>query len=80
MNPINVAQINKGIKNGFWSAWFVGLGAMSADVIMMLLIYFGVSTFLTTPIAQLCIWILGFTTMLYLGYESIKDAPKQVQQ
>ncbi|CAI8857223.1 lysine transporter LysE [Bacillus pseudomycoides] len=79
VGPINVAQINKGIKNGFWSAWLVGVGAMSADIIMMLLIYFGVSTYLTTPIAQLCIWIFGFVTMLYLGYESIKDAPKQVQ-
>ncbi|SFK14773.1 MULTISPECIES: LysE family transporter [unclassified Bacillus (in: firmicutes)] len=79
VGPINVAQINKGIKNGFWSAWLVGVGAMSADIIMMLLIYFGVSTYLTTPIAQLCIWIFGFVTMLYLGYESIKDASKQVQ-
>lgn len=79
VGPINVAQINKGLKNGFWSAWLVGVGAMSADIIMMLLIYFGVSTYLTTPIARLCIWIFGFVTMLYLGYESIKDAPKQVQ-
>ncbi|WP_459501343.1 LysE family transporter [Bacillus sp. C1] len=79
VGPINVAQINKGVKNGFWSAWLVGVGAMIADVIMMLLIYFGISTYLTTPVAQLCIWIFGFVTMLYLGYESIKDAPKQAQ-
>lgn len=79
VGPINVAQINKGIKNGFLSAWLVGVGGMVADVIMMLLIYFGVSTYLTTSAAQLCIWIFGFITMLYLGYESIKDAPKQAQ-
>jgi len=58
VGPINVAQINKGIKNGFLSAWLVGVGAMSAGVVMMFLIYFGISTYLTTPIAQLCIWIL----------------------
>ncbi len=35
VGPINIAQINKGIKNGFLSAWLVGVGAMSADVVMM---------------------------------------------
>jgi len=45
---------------------------MSADVIMMLLIYFGVSVYLTTPGAKLIIWIFGFFTLLYLGYEAIK--------
>ncbi|MDX5864868.1 LysE family transporter [Bacillus cereus group sp. BfR-BA-01119] len=79
VGPINVAQINKGIKNGFLSAWLVGVGAMSADVVMMFLIYFGISTYLTTPVAQLCIWIFGFVTMIYLGYESMKEATKQVQ-
>lgn len=79
VGPINVAQINKGIKNGFLSAWLVGVGAMSAGVVMMFLIYFGISTYLTTPIAQLCIWIFGFVTMIYLGYESMKEATKQVQ-
>lgn len=78
VGPINVAQINKGIKNGFLSAWLVGVGAMLADVMMMFLIYFGVSTYLTTPIAKLMIWVFGFFTLLYLGYESIRDASKQV--
>ncbi|EOV9527431.1 LysE family transporter [Bacillus cytotoxicus] len=78
VDPINVAQINKGIKNGFLSAWLVGVGAMLADVMMMFLIYFGVSTYLTTPIAKLMIWVFGFFTLLYLGYESIRDASKQV--
>ncbi|MDM5188059.1 LysE family transporter [Bacillus sp. DX4.1] len=79
VGPINVAQINKGMKNGFLSAWLVGVGAMSADIIMMLLIYFGVSVYLTTPIAKLTIWVFGFFTLLYLGYESIKDASKKVE-
>ena len=34
VGPINVAQINKGIKMVL-SAWLVGVGAMSADVVMM---------------------------------------------
>ena len=78
VGPINVAQINKGIKMVFecmvsrsWS----NVSRCCNDV----LIYFGISTYLTTPVAQLCIWIFGFVTMIYLGYESMKEATKQVQ-
>ena len=52
VGPINVAQINKGIKMVL-SAWLVGVGAMSADVVMMFLIYFGISTYLTTRCSTL---------------------------
>lgn len=51
---------------------------MSADIVLMLLIYFGVSTYLTTPMAQLIMWIFGFLILVYLGYESIRDAFKEV--
>jgi threonine/homoserine/homoserine lactone efflux protein len=78
VGPINIEMIKRGIKNGFWHSWAVGLGGMSADIVLMFLIYFGVSTYLTTPIAQLIMWIFGFLILVYLGYESIRDAFKEV--
>ena len=78
VGPINIEMIKRGIKNGFWHSWAVGLGGMSADIVLMLLIYFGVSTYLTTPMAQLIMWIFGFLILVYLGYESIRDAFKEV--
>ena len=78
VGPINIEMIKRGIKNGFWHSWAVGLGVMSADIVLMLLIYFGVSTYLTTPMAQLIMWIFGFLILVYLGYESIRDAFKEV--
>ncbi|WP_397539023.1 LysE family translocator [Rummeliibacillus pycnus] len=79
VGPINIEMIKRGIKNGFLNSWLVGLGGMSADVVLMFLIYFGVSTYLTTPIAQLIMWIFGFLILVYLGYESIRDAFKEVK-
>ena len=32
IGPINAAQIDEGIKNGFIHSWTVGLGAMIADI------------------------------------------------
>ncbi|CAF1883984.1 LysE family transporter [Bacillus subtilis] len=79
VGPINVAQIKKGLANGFLSAWLVGVGAMFADVMMMLLIYFGVASFLTNSIAQLIMWLFGFVILSFLGYESVKDASKSIE-
>jgi len=78
VGPINVAQINKGIKNGFWNAWLVGIGAMIADVCMMLLIYFGITRIFEYEGVKLTMWLLGFITLSYLGYDSIRNASMNI--
>ncbi|MDX8045603.1 LysE family transporter [Gracilibacillus sp. S3-1-1] len=78
IGPINIAQFNKGIHHGFWHAWLVGVGGMLADILFMLIIYFGLADFLTTPIPKLLMWTAGFFILLYLGYESIRDAKKGI--
>lgn len=60
VGPVNAAQIDKGIKNGFWHAWIFGLGAMTADGLYMLFIYFGLSQFLTAPFVKTFLWLFGF--------------------
>lgn len=74
VGPVNVAQIKAGLRGGFWNAWCVGIGAMCADVVFMLLIYFGAAAYVTTPLAKLIIWALGCGVLLKLGYDSIRDA------
>jgi L-lysine exporter family protein LysE/ArgO len=71
MGPINAAQLDKGIRFGFFHAWLVGVGGMVADGIFMLLIYFGVSQFIDTPVIKLFLWAFGFIVLTYTGIESI---------
>ncbi|WP_044022192.1 LysE family transporter [Bacillus sp. SG-1] len=71
MGPINAAQLDKGIRFGFMHAWLVGVGAMAADAIFMLLIYFGVASFIDTPIIKTFLWLFGFFVLCYTGIESI---------
>lgn len=74
VGPINAAQLNKGIHNGFYHAWLVGVGAMVADAFFMLLIYFGVAQFITTPFMKSFLWLFGFFILVYTGIESIISA------
>ncbi len=55
-------------------AWFVGLGAISADIIYMLLVYFGVIHLLDAPFVKAFLWLFGFFVLVYTGVESIKNA------
>ncbi|WP_313637016.1 LysE family transporter [Paenibacillus sp.] len=74
IGPINAAQLDKGIRKGFWHAWVVGLGAISADIIFMLLVYFGVIHLLESPFIKAFLWLFGFFVLVYTGVESINNA------
>lgn len=76
IGPINAAQLNKGISKGFWHAYVIGLGAVVADIIYMLLVYFGVIHLLESPFIKTFLWLFGFFVLVYTGVESIKDAGK----
>ncbi|MFC0213404.1 LysE family transporter [Paenibacillus chartarius] len=74
IGPINAAQIDRGIRSGFLHAWLVGVGAMLADVIFMLLVYFGVVQFLNIPSMKTFLWLFGFFILTYIGIESLISA------
>lgn len=74
MGPINAAQLDKGVRGGFMPAWFVGLGAIAADILYMLLVYFGVVHLLELPFVRVFLWLFGCFVLVYTGVESMKNA------
>lgn len=74
IGPVNSVRLDKGIKNGFWHAWIVGIGSMIADGIFMLLVYLGMIHFLEIPIVQIFLWLFGGIVLIYTGVESILGA------
>lgn len=74
VGAITIEMVKRGMRGGFLSAWFVGVGGMAADILLMLLIYFGIAAFLTTAAAQTIMWGIGFIVLVYLGADSIRAA------
>ncbi|MFS0865190.1 LysE family transporter [Fredinandcohnia sp. 179-A 10B2 NHS] len=74
IGPVNAAQLDRGIKFGFLHAWLVGVGAVLADGIYMLIVYLGLVTFINTPFIQTFLWLFGCFVLLYTGIESIMNA------
>lgn len=71
IGPVNSARLDKGIRNGFWHAWVVGVGSLLADACFMLLIYLGVVHFLNIPMVQVFLWLFGGFVLIYSGIESV---------
>ncbi|MBD7966809.1 LysE family transporter [Paenibacillus gallinarum] len=71
IGPLNAAQLNIGIRRGFFHSWFFGLGAVLADLLYMLLVYLGVVHLLDAPFIQTFLWSFGFFVLSYTGIESI---------
>ncbi|WP_338470744.1 LysE family transporter [Niallia sp. XMNu-256] len=71
IGPVNSARLDKGIKNGFWHAWIVGVGSMIADGFFMLFVYLGMVQFLEVPIVQIFLWLFGAFVLIYSGVEGL---------
>ncbi|PYI52077.1 LysE family transporter [Paenibacillus flagellatus] len=74
IGPINAAQIRTGIRSGFVQAWLVGLGAMAADVLYMLLVYMGVVHFIDIAFMKTFLWLFGCFVLVYTGVETLVAA------
>jgi L-lysine exporter family protein LysE/ArgO len=74
IGPVNAAQLDKGIRYGFFYSWLVGLGAMVADAVFMLLIYFGSAHFLQTSFMKTFLWLFGCFVLVYTGIESFQKS------
>jgi L-lysine exporter family protein LysE/ArgO len=71
IGPVNAAQLDNGIKNGFFSACVFGIGALLADVIYMLLVYLGVIKFIDMEFMRTFLWFFGCFVLTYTGIESM---------
>lgn len=71
VGPVNASLLNTGIKNGFFHAWIFGFGALLADILYMILVYFGVGYFIDSPYIRILLWSFGCFVLTYTGIESI---------
>jgi len=76
---MTIEMSKQGLKNGFFHGWFVGIGGMTVDLIMILIIYFGFSEILMLPAVETVMWLIGFLFLLYIGIESIKEAKQPLE-
>ncbi|MEK4761665.1 LysE family transporter [Viridibacillus sp. FSL E2-0187] len=71
IGPVKATLLNTGIKNGFFHAWFFGLGAIVTDILYMVMVYFGIGHFIEIPFIKTLLWSFGFFVLMYTGIENL---------
>jgi L-lysine exporter family protein LysE/ArgO len=71
IGPVKATLLNTGVKNGFYHAWFFGIGAIVTDILYMLMVYFGVAQFIDSPYMKTFLWSFGFFVLMYTGIENL---------
>ena len=76
IGPVNAAQLDTGIKNGFFHALIFGIGALTADIIYMSMVYFGIGQIIQYPLVKIILWSFGFFVLTYTGVENLFSLSK----
>ncbi|MBK3495437.1 LysE family transporter [Viridibacillus sp. YIM B01967] len=71
IGPVKATLLNTGFKNGFFHAWFFGLGAVVTDILYMIMVYFGIAQFIEMPFVKTLLWSFGFFVLMYTGIENL---------
>ncbi len=78
LGPSGVAVIQNGLRQGFLRAFLTGVGVTMADATYLLVVYFGLSSFMSIPMVKVVIWALGAVVLVYLGCQSIREAVRGI--
>jgi threonine/homoserine/homoserine lactone efflux protein len=73
IGPVNLEIIKRGLRAGVKQAFLTGAGAMSADTTYLILIFFGLASFLNMSFMKILLGIGGSVVLIYLGAMSTKD-------
>src|SRR4051794_22897770 len=73
MGPVNFEIVRRGIGQGFLCAWFVSLGALTADFVYLIAIDQGISVYMSIHWIHISLTWLGALFFLHLSYSSIKS-------
>ncbi|MEI3607492.1 LysE family transporter [Pseudogracilibacillus sp. SE30717A] len=78
VGAITIEMTKQGLKNGFIHGWAVGLGGMTIDLLLIAALYLGLASFLAIPYVQIPMWIIGAVFLIFVGYDSIRNADKDI--
>lgn len=67
LGPINILIMNAALQN-YRNAVLLGLGALSADTVYLVMILLGIATFFNQPIILNTLGVLGSAFLLYMSY------------
>ncbi len=74
IGPINVELMRRGIRDGFFHGWLVGLGALTADTLYAVLVVGGLTPVADRPALRVPLFLAGGVMLAWVGWGSLRHA------
>ncbi|MDN4524606.1 LysE family translocator [Fictibacillus fluitans] len=74
IGPMNIEVMRRGLTEGFFASWCVGLGGLTGDILLLLGIYIGLGKVMQIPGVQIGMYIIGIVLLSLLGWQSFSHA------
>jgi len=71
IGPVSLEMIQRGLKNGFLSAFVVRLGGAIGNILCLIIATFGLSFLIQSPLAMNGCSLVGAIVLMYLGIKAI---------
>jgi len=78
IGPAGITVIKSGLRWGFRRAFLTGLGITTADLTYMLIVFFGLASFVNIPLVKNVIWSMGAIILVFLGIQSMLEGGRNV--
>ncbi|WP_349408412.1 LysE family translocator [Pseudalkalibacillus sp. SCS-8] len=72
IGPINIEIIKRGLLYGFWAALLVGAGGISSDLVLMALMFFGLSHIMSIVWVKITLTMLGCIILVHSGINNLR--------
>lgn len=78
--PIFFEIVRRVLTKNFWSGMSISIGDFIGNFLILLLIFFGISKFLTSPSSQIILFIIGGGILIWLGISALKIKKEEINK
>lgn len=78
--PIFFELVRRTLTKGFWHGFLLAVGEFLGNFILLLLIFFGLNSFLTHTASKITLYLLGSAILIWLGILAFKLKKQDIEK
>jgi len=78
--PIFFEVVRRTLTRGFWRGALVAVGEFIGHILLLSLIFLGVSSFLTNIYSTMVLYLVGSSLLLWLGISALRTKKKHIER
>lgn len=78
--PVFFESMRRALTKGFWQGFLIVAGDFVGNLLLMCVIFLGVSQFITQPVVKIILYLCGSLILIYIAVVALKLNAKDVEQ